>query len=179
MADGLLDVVDENDVIVGQRLRSDIHREGLRHREVHVWFVTPEREVVFQRRSPTKDTFPNLLTSTAGGHVELGQTYLEAAIREVEEETGIHIRPEDLTELVKVAITTHDDVNGLYNKPFRVSYLYLFRGNPNNLRAEKGDGAGFALIPLAAIHPGFRPDIVPPLLEPLYQPMWQRIRELV
>ena len=65
-----LNIVDENDQIIGEDTRENIHRKGLLHREIHVWFYTPKSEIVFQHRAKNKDTFPDLLDATVGGHVE-------------------------------------------------------------------------------------------------------------
>lgn len=179
MADGLLDVVDENDVVVGQRLRSDIHKEGLRHREVHVWFVTPDRQVIFQRRSPTKESAPNMLDATAGGHVECGQSYLQAALMEVQEETGLTLRENDLVEIAYLKTAWKDTVTTVRNNPFRTSYLHVFRGNVADLAVEAGQGAGFECLPLDAFATTHVGEIVPTLLEPLYAPMWAKMKDYV
>ncbi len=49
----MLEIVDDSDTVIGVRSREEIHTLGLRHREVHVWFVTPDNDIIFQRRSPT------------------------------------------------------------------------------------------------------------------------------
>ena len=54
MAGAILEVVSDDDVVIGVRERAEIHTLGLRHREVHVWFVTDQNEIIFQKLSPTK-----------------------------------------------------------------------------------------------------------------------------
>lgn len=84
-----LNIVDEDDNIIGQETRSEVHRLGLLHHEVHVYFITSNKEIIFQHRAKDKDFYPDLLDATVGGHVDLGDDYKETAIREVEEETGL------------------------------------------------------------------------------------------
>lgn len=84
----MLEVVDENDNVIGFETRAKIHREGLLHREIHVWFLTPEGEIVFQHRAKDKDTYPDKLDATVGGHVESNMSYEDTAIKECKEETG-------------------------------------------------------------------------------------------
>ncbi|MDX1611491.1 MAG: NUDIX domain-containing protein [Candidatus Thermoplasmatota archaeon] len=48
----------------------------------------PDGQILLQRRSQSKRVYPDLWTSSASGHVSAGQTPLEAAAREVEEELG-------------------------------------------------------------------------------------------
>ena len=88
-----LEIVDDSDAVIGVRSREEIDMLGLRHREVHVWLVTPANDIIFQRRSPTKDTFPDQLHASVGGHLEVGQSYEQAAVMEVEEEAGLVITP--------------------------------------------------------------------------------------
>src|ERR1035437_3863166 len=93
---GLLDIINENDVVIGQDTRENVHKKGLLHREIHVWFITPDGQMIFQHRAKDKDTYPDLLDATVGGHVEPGATYEETAIKEMEEETGLKAEKEDL-----------------------------------------------------------------------------------
>ena len=84
-----LNIIDENGNITGEETRENIHKQGLLHREIHVWFYTPKGEILFQHRAKDKDTYPDLLDATVGGHVEIGADYESAALQELEEETGI------------------------------------------------------------------------------------------
>lgn len=92
--------VDEKDKLVGKILRSDAHKpDNLhRHREVMVLIYADRNKETFwlQKRSMTKDHYPGLWTLSATGHVEMGdcqagEGYLEAAVRETEEEMGLSL----------------------------------------------------------------------------------------
>ena len=63
----MLEVVNEQDIVIGLESRSMIHQKGLLHREIHIWFITPEGEIIFQHRAKTKDTYPDKLDATVGG----------------------------------------------------------------------------------------------------------------
>lgn len=175
-ADQLLEVVNEADEIIGTAMRSDIHAQGLLHREVHVWLVTPDKQVIFQRRSASKETFPSLLDATAGGHVEMGQSYEQAAIMEVLEETGLNIIPEQLITLCKIYDRASDPVTQTTNHVYRINYAVLFDGDINQLEIEAGDGAGFVNVPLLEIET--YEGLVPTLQSPVYAPVWLAIKEL-
>jgi len=129
MADVYLDVVNDNDEVIGKEKRSVIHQEGLMHREIWVLFYTQDNNVILQMRSPTKDTFPSKLDATVGGHVELGQSYLQAALMEVEEEAGIKVKEKDLVPLLKLRNISFDDVKKVHNNCFRQIYAYKFSGS--------------------------------------------------
>lgn len=83
-------VVDEKDKIVGYKTRYECHHDrSLIHRSIGVFLFNSKGEIAFQKRSMTKDTWPGLYTMTTSGHVAKGETYLQAAEREMEEEIGI------------------------------------------------------------------------------------------
>lgn len=147
MADTLLNVINEDDEIIGQALRSEIHAKGLLHREVHVWFITPEKQVILQKRSLSKDTNPGLMTASVGGHVELGQTYAQAAFTEIKEETGLALKPEDIVFLGYYRFSIIDEKTGAHNNSIRALYGFVFKHPVEKLKVEEKDGEGFVLVP--------------------------------
>jgi len=83
-------VVDEKDIIIGHRTRYECHHnKSLIHRSIGVFLFNSKGEVAFQKRSMTKDTWPGFYTLTASGHVAKGESYFQAAQREMEEEVGV------------------------------------------------------------------------------------------
>ncbi|WOO41744.1 NUDIX hydrolase [Rubellicoccus peritrichatus] len=91
----IFDVVDEHDQIVGQRTRGDVHREKLLHRAVHIFVFNSDGQLYIQRRSPNKDQLPNCWTSSCSGHVDSGEDYDTAAIRELGEELAINLENDE------------------------------------------------------------------------------------
>lgn len=89
MAEELFDVCDADDQVIGQERRSVVHREGLLHRAVHIWVFRPAGSLVVHLRSTTKDEYPSCYTSSASGHLGVGESYESAAHRELLEELGI------------------------------------------------------------------------------------------
>ncbi|MEK7105161.1 MAG: NUDIX domain-containing protein, partial [Patescibacteria group bacterium] len=87
-----LDLVDENDVVIGRKLRSEAYAEGLRNfRVINAFVVNAKGELWIPRRSATKATMPLCLDTSVGGHVESGETYDQAFRRETKEEINIDI----------------------------------------------------------------------------------------
>lgn len=142
----ILDVVNDQDEIIGQAERDEVHRIGLVCRLAYVCFYTANREIILQKRSTTKKNDPGKLTTTVSGHVVSGQDYLEAAVRETLEETGVEIEANDLTAM---GVVRADYVQGDYlSNAMRGLFSYQFDGNVSDLKVEDGDGAGFVTLPI-------------------------------
>lgn len=97
----LLDHVDEDDRVIGTVARSRAHREGIRHRAVHVVVWNRRGEILLQRRAASKASFPGFWDTSVGGHVGAGEGYLATALRECAEELGIEIGSSDLSRIGK------------------------------------------------------------------------------
>lgn len=142
-----LNIVDETGKVIGEETRVNIHKQGLLHREAHVWFYTPKGEIIFQHREKNKDTYPDLLDSTVGGHVEIGDDYESTALKEMEEETGLRATKDQPVFIKMLRGKTHDQVTGLTNNFIRAIYAYLYDGNFKDLKVEKGEAVGFEAWP--------------------------------
>jgi 16S rRNA (adenine1518-N6/adenine1519-N6)-dimethyltransferase len=93
------DVVDDNDKVISLKPRAEVHAKNLLHRAVHILVFNKHGELLLQKRSAWKDREPSKWDSSAAGHLEPGETYEAAAVRETAEELGI--RP-PLTRLGKI-----------------------------------------------------------------------------
>jgi isopentenyldiphosphate isomerase len=142
----ILNIINEDDNIIGEATREDIHAKGLLHREANVWLYNSSGEIFFQMRAKDKDTFPGLLNASIGGHVEMGDSYENTAIKEAEEEAGLKIDPRDLKLIATVKYTAHDEVTGRINNVIRKEYAYAFNGSLSDLKIEKGKGIGFEAV---------------------------------
>jgi isopentenyl-diphosphate Delta-isomerase len=138
-----LNIVDDNDNIIGIEDRNTIHEKGLLHREVHVYFITSGNEILFQHRANNKETFPGILDATVGGHVEIGDSYEETATKETFEETGVTIKAVDLIPVDKIHKNSKDEVTGKINHAFQQVFIYRFPGKIGDLKIEEGEGVGF------------------------------------
>ena len=139
----MLEIINENDEVIGLETRKKIHKEGLLHREIHIWFITPNREIIFQHRAKDKDTYPDKLDATVGGHVEPNDSYEKTAIKECKEETGLEIDLNKLLFLAKIRKESFDEKTGLKNNTIRAQYAYLYEGDISDLQVEEGKAEGF------------------------------------
>ena len=97
----IFDVVDEDDNVIRQELRSIVHGDDLLHRAVHIFVFNKHKELFLQKRSRLKDKHPGVWDSSAAGHLNAGEGYNETAVRELEEELGI--MPDDLQEVLALS----------------------------------------------------------------------------
>jgi isopentenyldiphosphate isomerase len=92
MAEEIFDVVNENDEVIGQNTRREVHARGLWHRAVHVLVFNTRGEIFLQKRSLKKDIAAGKWDSSASGHLDTGEAYDACAVREVREEIGLDIQ---------------------------------------------------------------------------------------
>lgn len=88
-----LDVVDDSDRVLSRASRKRVHDEYLIHRSVMFYVFDPDDRVFVNQRSATKEMYPSFWSIAFGGHVQAGETYESAVVREIEEETGLRDLP--------------------------------------------------------------------------------------
>lgn len=103
--DELVDIIDEHDRVIGQRLKFECHAQGLLHRGASLFLFRDAsfRELLLQQRSLTKANQPGRWNQI-GGHVGAGETYQQAIERELREEmfAGRPLPPLHLEPVFKV-----------------------------------------------------------------------------
>jgi 16S rRNA (adenine1518-N6/adenine1519-N6)-dimethyltransferase len=93
----IFDVVDERDQVIGQATRKEVHEKRLLHRAVHVFVLNRRGDLLLQRRSMLKDAHPGVWDSSVSGHLDSGEDYATAAVRELGEEMGISgVEPQEI-----------------------------------------------------------------------------------
>ncbi len=93
------DVVDENDVVVDRQPGRECVNRGLLHRAILVFLINDRGDVYLQKRARDVLFCPGHWSASVTGHVSSGETYLEAAKREVKEELGIDCELRELGKL--------------------------------------------------------------------------------
>ena len=95
-----LDIVDEEGNPTGEIIeRTVAHQKGIRHRTSHVWILRKNKdtiEVLMQKRSLNKDSYPGCYDISSAGHIPAGCSYKNSALRELKEELGVQAKKEDL-----------------------------------------------------------------------------------
>lgn len=127
----VFDVVDEEDRVLGPKPRETVHVNNLRHRAVHILITNEAGELFLQKRSLWKDRNPALWDSSTAGHVDAGETYEQAAHRELEEEIGIACQLTPIGQLPCSEATGWEFIHvfhGRHEGPFRLAPLELETG---------------------------------------------------
>lgn len=128
----LFDVLTEDGNPTGLvRERALVHRYGDPHATAHVWVVRYTKEgrpeLLLQKRSQTKDSFPGCYDISSAGHVQAGGNCLDTAVRELKEELGIDAEP---ASLQFAGVHTAKVETEFYGKPFcnfEISNVYLYK----------------------------------------------------
>ena len=87
--DELVDIVDERDNVVETVTRREMRAARLRHRAVYIAVQDSDGRLLVHQRSLDKDVRPGAWDIAVGGVVGAGESYDEAAVRELAEEIGI------------------------------------------------------------------------------------------
>ncbi|MBI2344870.1 NUDIX hydrolase [Candidatus Dependentiae bacterium] len=103
-----LDLVDNNDCVVQTLERSYIYQNNLCSQMRSVWLFIKNKDGQFwiPRRSMKVQRLPGHLDGSVVGHVQAGETYDQAMIRETNEEIGIDLHQTTFTYLGK--LTPHE-----------------------------------------------------------------------
>ncbi len=128
----LFDVLTEDGEKTGVvRERGVAHRDGSPHGTAHVWIVRENDksgyDVLLQKRSAGKDSYPGCYDISAAGHVAAGDGFLDSAAREIAEELGIDAEPEKLDFVGYHKGYCEDEFYGKVFKDYEVSAVYVYR----------------------------------------------------
>lgn len=115
----------------------EVHEKGFIHRTVHVWILNSKGELLIQKRAKNRRAYPGHWDISTAGHISAGQTSLEAAQREVEEELGIKISESKFECLF--SLESHSVLNsGTYvNNEFQDVYIVHTDLDPTSINLEK------------------------------------------
>ena len=125
-----LDIVNENGLPTGEIVSRDAaHREGLRHRTAHVWVIRKTDqgyEILLQKRSMEKESFPGLYDTSSAGHIPAGEEPLPSALRELSEELGIAAEPEELAYAGTFRIQYEKEFHGQLFRDNEVTQVFVY-----------------------------------------------------
>lgn len=85
----VLDVVDENNTVVGKAAKDEVLKKNLIHRGAVIFLFDSKHRIFIHQRTKNKRIYPNMWNMTLGGSVVSGESFPEAANREITEEVGV------------------------------------------------------------------------------------------
>ena len=127
----ILDICDEQGRPTGMTVdRAAAHRDGVLHRTAHVWIVRErggKTQILLQKRSMDKESFPGLYDTSSAGHIPAGVDFLPSALRELEEELGIRAEPGQLHEAGFFRIRYEKMFHGSLFRDNEFTRVYVYR----------------------------------------------------
>lgn len=128
----LFDVRDSEGNVTGvARERELVHLNGDPHGTSHIWVVRENAsggwDVLLQKRSRDKDSYPGCYDVSSAGHLQAGDDFLPAALRELEEELSLRARAEDLEFVGFRRAYREAFFCGRLFKDHEISAVYIYR----------------------------------------------------
>lgn len=108
--------------------RNQVHKDGDLHGGSHIWVIRKTDmgiEILLQKRSKDKDSFPGCFDISSAGHVAKGEDFLSTAVREIKEELNLTVKEENLTFLFSQYV---EGRHVFHNETFfnrEINYVYL------------------------------------------------------
>lgn len=101
----MFELVDDAGRVIGLAPRHCCHgNPALKHRTAHVVVISTTGRILLQLRSHRKDVQPGRWDTAVGGHLALGETFEQAARREMAEEIGLNAPDLPLVQLFDMTI---------------------------------------------------------------------------
>ena len=159
----IFDVVDENDNVTGKASRAEVHgRPELMHRVAHVLVFNGSGKLFLQKRALNKDVQPGKWDTSVGGHLDSGEDYLGAAVRESLEELGIKAPAESFKFLYKYLHKNN------YESEFVSTFRLVWDGEITLQETEIDDGRFWSIPEIqTAVDDGCEPGFTPNFLDEL------------
>jgi isopentenyldiphosphate isomerase len=144
-----IDIFDERMQQIGSTTRAEAHRKGCWHQTIHCWLICRgmgDGYVLFQRRNPGCELFPNFLDITASGHLLAGESALDGT-REVREELDIDV---DGTQLIPLGIRLETTaVDQIINREFAHVFLLETTRPAHEFELRAGEVTGVYQMTIA------------------------------
>jgi isopentenyldiphosphate isomerase len=142
-SDELLFVVDDDNNPIDPQPRSLVHKNGLWHRTAHIWIVNKKKEILCHRRSMTVEISPGNWDPYCGGHLGPNVSYIDGAIRELNEEMGITATEKELSFFKVYKNETNTEFQGIF--------FMTWEGDSNSLHMQKDEVEQIEWFPLADV----------------------------
>lgn len=118
--------VNKNDAPIGSGTKEEAWKTGAYHRIVKIFLFNHKGETLIQKRSMDLVSNPGRWDHSAAGHVDEGETYKQAALRELEEEINLTNIP--LKQVMNIETHETDEPDKIKNR-FNMLYTARYDGD--------------------------------------------------
>lgn len=143
--DEKIDIVTKEGIPTGKvALKSMAHKNGWYHNTIHLWLYTTKGEILLQQRSHKKSIHPLLWDVSAAGHIDAGESFIDAVLRETEEEIGLTLLEENLQ---KIGTFLHETNYGkIQDNEFHQVYIAELNVDINQLQPQEDEVEALKLV---------------------------------
>lgn len=125
MTEADITFVDDNNEVIGSGSKQEAWSKGITCRIARIFLFNQAGELLIQKRADHLASLPGRWDSSAAGHVDAGEEYLEAAERELSEE--VQITNIELKELGLLYLDEKDEPEKI-KKRFQMIYTGHYDG---------------------------------------------------
>ncbi len=144
--------------------KPEVHKNGLWHRTVHIWFVNSKNEIMLQHRSPKMENYPDCWDISCAGHISSGEDATTGALREIKEEIGLNLPVDKLNmigETIQQAVLNNETY---FDNEYNNVYLVKADLDINQLQMQESEVKNLRWIPIPEFKKWVdekRPNLVP------------------
>lgn len=134
-----LEVLTEDGAETGiKKERDAVHHDGDWHLSIHVWVISGN-DVLLQKRSIKKESYPGCYDVSASGHVSFGEHVRVAASRELYEETGITVDPLDFDKITVRQLIIEDASHGFISREYNYVFAVYYTADHPEIKISEPD----------------------------------------
>ncbi|WP_274475626.1 NUDIX hydrolase [Mangrovimonas aestuarii] len=146
MEDEYIDILNPDGTPTGKStLKSEAHLKGLYHNTAHVWFYTKDKQILLAQRAASKSICPLLWDVSVAGHVDAGESVIDAALRETREELGHTITQNDL-QFIGAYDCFQSYPNGIQDNEFHHTFISELKADIETLNFSKEEVEALKLV---------------------------------
>ncbi|MGV6832357.1 MAG: NUDIX hydrolase [bacterium] len=137
MKEELLDIYTQDRIALNKvATKYEVHQKGYYHHTAHLWLFNKRGEILLAQRAASKIICPLLWDVSVAGHVDAGETIVDATIREAYEEIGLKLQTEQLINIgVYDCFKTYS--NGVIDNEFHNTFIALSNLEINDYSIDK------------------------------------------
>ena len=135
-----IDYVDKDDHVIDSGPIAEAWSTGAIHRIAVIFVRRPsDKALLLQKRSIKMEVAPGLWDFSAAGHVDSGESYEQASVRELYEEIGLKAVP----QLLGKYFDEYTNSEGKKLNRFYAVFLHESEAFPPHFQADEVDGAAW------------------------------------